>query len=612
MKTNKIFKGLSVIVAAGLLTSCSSDYLDLAPETDISNATVTSSVESAALAINGISNAMQTQWGGLQSGMSQNANGENLINQFYGEAYGQDAISGIPEMMWGDQIICGGVSWAQDNYVMNYLPWKYAYTIIQEANLILNGIDDAEGSDEDKAFIKAQALTFRAHGYHRLVQFYAPRWENSDNGNWYCAVKRLDGDNGDAPLMTMNETFDLIYSDLNQAIELYKSSEGKRALKWHPDLNVAYGILARAALIKHDWATAKEAAHNARQGYEIMSNSTYFAGFLDDNNSTIWTQATEPADIYYFSFGAHYGVNGAYTQSWNYSAGSINIDLYNQLDPNDVRRQMYLTPDKIEVLGSNPSKTEPIDFWNKDLVQPNGAGFMDLSKGPNSKNAAINGKWGVYNIAIRYCKHYGENIFNGDYAAMANPQAEGDFYAYYTSSATPSEGAVLIAKGEYGKLSSLGIGAQFKFWGIPPYGVSSYPFMRAEEMCLIEAEAACELGDEGTAKSCLMEIQGLRIPGYTCDKSGTALRDEIRLARRIELWGEGFNWFDFKRWNIDIKRRAWVENDPTSGNWTTEFAHDTPADCNNGWCMLIPYSEFAFNAGIDKNLLKPNNNVNQW
>ena len=380
---------------------------------------------------------------------------------------------------------------------------------------------------------------------------------------------------------------------------------------------MAYGILARTALIKHDWATAKDAAAKARQGYPVMDNNTYFEGFIKDNNSIIWTQATEPSDIYYFSFGAHFAVNGAYVQGWNYSAGNINIDLYNQLDPNDVRRKMYLTPDKVQTLvdwnkGSNPGKIVDADWWNKDLVQESPAGFMDLSKGPSDKSAAVKGKWGLYNIAVRYCLYYGTEVFNGVYEEMANPQADGDFYAYYTTSNKPGNGAVLISKGTYAKLSSLGLGAQYKFWSEPPYGTSSYPFMRAAEMCLIEAEAAYESGDEATAKKCLMEIQGKRIPGYTCDKSGTALRDEIRLARRIELWGEGFNWFDFKRWNIDIKRRGWEEGNPASGNWTKEFAHDTPADCNNGWSMLIPYSEFSFNNGVDRNLLKPNENTNKW
>lgn len=612
MKKNIFYKGLSAIAAVGLLASCSSDYLDVKPVTDVTNADVTATTEAAALAINGISYAMQTQWGGLQGGLSGSASGETMINQMYAEAMGNDNMAGIPLAMWNAEIVCGGAAWTKENYVMNYLPWKYCYTLIQQANTILAGIDNAEGSDAQRKFIKAQALTFRAHGYTKLMQYYCPRWEDSNNGDFYCAVKRLDGSTGDAPLWKASEVFDQIYNDLNTAVALYGEAGLARSQKWHPDVNVAYGILARAAIIKHDWQTAKDAAHNARQGYPVMDNDTYFKGFVDDNSSIIWTQATDPSSIYYFSFGAHYGVNGSYVKSWGYGAGAISLDLYNQLDPNDLRRQMYLTPDKVPVLvaanrGWNPGKIEDADWWNPDLVVSFPAG-MDLSKGPYARNKAINGKWGLYNVALRYCKYYGENIFTGDFSAMSN---EG-FMAYYVQYDNGSTGNMTIGSGLSASLSTIPFGAQFKFWSNPPYGTSAYPFMRAAEMALIEAEAAYYLGDEPTAISCLMEIQGKRIPGYTCEKSGEALRDEIRLARRIELWGEGFNFTDFKRWNLDIVRRAWVANDPTSGNWMVDYGHNTPAACNHGWRMMIPLAEINYNRGIDRSLIVVNDDPNIW
>lgn len=609
MKKYNLIKGLSAVAAIGLFGACSSDYLDLEPVTDVTDSQITATTKGAALAINGIARSMESQWGGLQGGMSGNAGGEAFINNFFGEAFGQDNLAGVPLGMWSPEIILGGSAWGQENYVMNYVPWKYCYTLIQQANAVLDGIDDAEGTEEERQFIKAEALTFRAHGYTRLMQFYAPRWEDSNNGDFYCAVKRLEGGTGDAPLWKMSEVMDQIYADLHEAIELFNASGMTRdeAQKWLPSVNVAQGILARAALIKHDWNTAKTAAAAARQGYEIMSNDTYFSGFLNDNSSIIWTQSKQAEDIYYWSFGAHFGVNGAYVENWNLGAGAIDYDLYNQLDENDVRRQMFLTPDKTEVINEvnsafNPGKVTAEDWWNKDLVVSFDPG-MDLSKGPFARKDAVNGKWGLYNVALRYCKHYGENIFKGDYEAMNN---EG-FYAYYK---VGTKGDVLLAKGTYGKLASIPFGAQLKFFGEVPYGTSAYPFMRAEEMCLIEAEAANALGDDATAIARLMEINGKRIPGYTCNKSGDELRDEIRLARRIELWGEGFNFFDFKRWNIDIVRRAWVAGDTTSGNWMMNLAHNTPAKCNHGWRMMIPRSEIVYNKGIDRTLIVVNDDPN--
>ena len=147
-------------------------------------------------------------------------------------------------------------------------------------------------------------------------------------------------------------------------------------------------------------------------------------------------------------------------------------------------------------------------------------------------------------------------------------------------------------------------GAQFKFWGGDIYGVSAYPYMRASEMCLTEAEAAFMAGDETTAKECLKEINSKRIASYSCTASGQALLDEIRLTRRIELWGEGFNWPDFKRWNLPCERRQWYAKNPKSGNWPSGYADSHATTDANGWRFTIPAAETDYNKAIDRSLLK--------
>lgn len=127
--------------------------------------------------------------------------------------------------------------------------------------------------------------------------------------------------------------------------------------------------------------------------------------------------------------------------------------------------------------------------------------------------------------------------------------------------------------------------------------------MRASEMCLAEAEAAYKNGDETTAKSCLEEINSKRIPGYSCTTSGDALYEEIKLTRRIELWGEGQNFTDFKRWNMPIDRRKWIANDPTSGNWLAERSAYIPTSYMNGWAFQVPKSESDYNPLIDRSLI---------
>lgn len=614
MKTNKIIGALTVAALAGSFTSCKEDYLVLSPESTIATEEVTATVEAAQLALNGLCNAMQTQY---QNTSYNQYNGESYINTILGEGFGQDDLSGLALNMWGVELTTGGAGWSKDNYVLNWMVWAYAYNLIQQANQIIAGIDQAEGDDAERNLVKAQALTIRAHGYTRIIQFYAPRWEDSRNGDWRCAVYRVEPGIQDAPLCSMNTVYnDIIKKDLDTAIECFKAANEAgvdRDYKWQPAIGVAYGVYARAAMIMHDFKVAQEMAHNAQQGYTPMDNKTYFSGFCYDNDDFMWIQASEPADIYYWSWGAHHAVNGIYVKNWGEGAGAIDYQLYQQMDPNDVRRQMYLTPDKIKVLEAagtkpttyNPGRITEEEFWNPSLVVE--TSNCDLSGGPYKKPSGVNkGKpWGLYNVALRYAWYYGKNIFTGDYKSMDNQ----GFWAYYT---IESGGKVQLEGQNAATLAKIPFGAQFKFWSIPPYGVSAYPFMRSTEMLLTEAEAACYNNDEATATALLTKLNKMRIPGYTLTATGDALLEEVILSRRIELWGEGFSWPDFKRWNRDIVRVAWEPNtiddkpnpEHSYGNWMTSYAKTTEKTANYGWRMMIPRSEYEYNKGINRSELE--------
>lgn len=89
---------------------------------------------------------------------------------------------------------------------------------------------------------------------------------------------------------------------------------------------------------------------------------------------------------------------------------------------------------------------------------------------------------------------------------------------------------------------------------------ADYIMMRAAEMYLIEAEAAAESGQFAAAQIAINAILEARDPGSSTSSTGSALIEEIRLQRRIELWGEGFGLFDIKRWKIPLDRTG---HDPT-------------------------------------------------
>ena len=69
------------------------------------------------------------------------------------------------------------------------------------------------------------------------------------------------------------------------------------------------------------------------------------------------------------------------------------------------------------------------------------------------------------------------------------------------------------------------------------------PLMRMEEMKFIIAECDARNGDA----SSLIDIVKTRNEGYTCTKTGTDLIKEMFFQKRVEFWGEGIMFFDYKR-----------------------------------------------------------------
>ena len=81
--------------------------------------------------------------------------------------------------------------------------------------------------------------------------------------------------------------------------------------------------------------------------------------------------------------------------------------------------------------------------------------------------------------------------------------------------------------------------------------------MRVEEMYLIKAEALAMSGQPAEGAQVLTDfVKTYRDPAYTLT-AGTAeaVQDAVWMQRRVELWGEGFSYFDLLRLNKGIDRR---------------------------------------------------------
>lgn len=177
------------------------------------------------------------------------------------------------------------------------------------------------------------------------------------------------------------------------------------------------------------------------------------------------------------------------------------------------------------------------------------------------------------------------------------------FEGTYTESSgevkTSGNAMDLAARAAYPDLQPNAIVAaymQFKINANDMPGVGNLNHFRSSEMYLIEAEAKFYLGDEGSASKLLEDLTAKsgRDVNYTCTKSGDELFKEIVKYRGIELWGEGFDWFDMKRWNLDIVRKS----DKEGGNYPSSLSGVVPANATHKWTWFTPSREVDYNSEL--------------
>lgn len=533
---NKLFAG-SLLAGMMLVSSCAGDYLDTAP-TDSTGATdAVGTTANAMKALNGIAKIMTTQHSYFGGGFA----GENNIMIQYESYPSENYNYNLYASGWS--LIFNQEFHTRANSIYDAYAWYYYYTIAGNANTILANIDNAEGTEAERDFVKASALTFRAYAFEKLVHYYCWRWQDSNNGASQGIVLRLDESTGGQGYTTLAETYAQIYKDLDEAIMLFEQSGMDRNASqvWMPNINVAHAIYARAALTKQDYTKALTEAKLARQNYPLMSNAEYHAGFCNPTSEWIFGSfGSSQENNWYWSYGTQYACNGYYASTQQTGAGSIGRELINRIPNDDARKALFLTEDKFP--GYNFNDGSAMDL-----------GYGILGMGDDEKKADA-----LWEEAAAYCQK------------MAVSGLEAPYQAGY-----------------------MYLGGQLKFYVFDTPGVSYLPFIRSSEMVLVEAEANYFLNDETAARAALVELNATsgRNPEYTCDKSGEALWNEIMDYRELELWGEGFAWSDYKRWNRDIVRHSFAEG----GNAHISVAKTIPASGVNKWTWDVPLNETDYN-----------------
>ncbi|GGF27580.1 membrane protein [Echinicola rosea] len=450
---HKIFL-LAILVNIG----CASDYLDTTPTDAVSEESAFATTGNAMAALNGIHRAMGLRYD------SQGQPGEHGV-MIMREVLAEDVVMTNQANGW----FVSMSSWIRHidaNQSDVEFVWKFYYKIIGNANMLIDKIDAAEGTQEERDEIKGQALAYRAWGHFNLVQIFAERYDANGGNDQMGVPIVLEPITEGGSRNSVEEVYAQINQDLDDAIALLDDSRNNPS---HINVNVARGIKARVLLTQGSFAEAATVANAARDGFDLMGESDLLAGFNDYTNPE-WMWGFHQIDIqqtYFASFFAYMSLNFSSTNIRG-NPKAIFQPLYDQISDTDYRKRLW------DANASDPELRDP---------------FIDEM------------------TLESFTK---EDYMNRKFLAQANGSSVGDV-----------------------------------------------PYMRAAEMILIEAEALARSGDDAGAAAALFELASARDPEYTqSTNTGQALIDEIMIQRRVELWGEGFRFYDLKRLNLPLDRNG--------------------------------------------------------
>ncbi len=465
----------------------------------------------------------------------------------YAYDWGYGSIMHMRDVMTADMAVVPSgynwyTSWSSNTYLGNryvapYFPWSFYYKGIQTANNLIGAVDETKANDDQKGYLGV-AHTFRALYYLEAAQLY----------------EFLPSD---------------VYSD-------GLSDAGKKIE------NLTVPVVTEST-------TETQARNNPRATRDSMLH--FIVGELDKAEKQIpyltETSKTLPhlACVYGLKARAYMWV-AQYDSAYVYAMKAIN--------QKDKLNSFGITTKEDWLSTTNGFNDLSCKSWmwgaqtakEDEVVQ---TGILNWTSWMSNETSYGYSAAGPY---LMIGSDLYNKIDNNDFRKLS-------FKAPATNPLSGSEPYI-----DESLFASLPTYASLKFrpgsgdTGEPTVGsVSAYPLMRYEEMYFIAAEAAARMNQVSTAKTLLTAVMSVRNPSYNCKASSAEdMAEEIFLQKRIEFYGEGITFFDYKRLNKSVDRTT-SENWDASENFKTE---GRPA-----WMVWsIPYAEGSQNAAI-KDYMNP-------
>ena len=427
----------------------------------------------------------------------------------------------------GNDYIINSDSHDQVSYYFTIFAWFYYYKLINNANQIIANIGGAEGPESERQFIKAQALTYRAYCYFMLSQIYCYRWDDRNS-----AVNEGVG----YGLPYRGET------DEDPPGPLGKTKLEDIYANVYKDLDQAIELYKQSGL------------HRAADEFYLPDVDVAYAVYARASlTRQDWAKASEMARL-----------------------ARADHPLMSQ---RDYMESGFSVPNDEWIWGVYDAADQTLYYYSY---------FAYLASNGSSGN----------------CRNYPSAISQELYDQIPETDVRRALWLEPTeaerkecnSAGRSTKTLYKRAFAEHGdklySTSAVYMYMQFKFQNQEQPGVGSFNFMRAAEMYLTEAEALCmQGGHDAEVQQLLNTLNANLDPSYNCTKTGADLLKEVKFYRRLDLWGEGQNWFDYKRWNEPIVRKAISDG----GSWHKTFAGTIAPEANYKWTFYIPQKELDYN-----------------
>jgi hypothetical protein len=312
------------------------------------------------------------------------------------------------------------------------------------------------------------------------------------------------------------------------------------------NINVAHGVKARMHLSKGEWTEAASEAVLARDGFPLITDEADWLSGFNTNTlpGVIWGSNVIDAETTFFRSYFYLATNDFNGSQIRNNPKIADKRMVDAIPATDYRRKAFL-PDA-----------------------------------PNSNTSAANGE--------------------GGWANNTNP--------LYTTEAEFNS-AIADVKNTYGLTSGHNTHPymHFKLKMANPGTIDpdDVILMRTAEMYLIEAEAEAMQGNIGPAQDALEALVISRNPSFdkTAYPDQQSLMDEIKFQWHLEMWGEGFGYTNYIRWDQGIDHAANGGSGAAQVLYQDAWQVAAPS-VNDDWIFKIPQAEIDANpnlTGSDQN-----------